>query len=201
MSADPVAAAIAPYIDLRQPSLWVSAASVCFNPTFWNIVARNEYHNKTITRVLGGRRYLGCYLLGATIFSLGILRDALYDRALAEQPTLPVLDQPGVRAAAAALFTTGSVLVASSMWALGVTGTYLGDYFLILMPAMVTGFPFNVCNDPMYVGSTLCFTATALWYAKPAGLALTLLVAVVYTIALRFETYVSIRSVPCCVLR
>lgn len=31
------------------------------------------------------------------------------------------------------LFASGSTLVASSMWKLGVTGTYLGDYFGILM--------------------------------------------------------------------
>jgi phosphatidylethanolamine N-methyltransferase len=44
-----------------------------------------------------------------------------------------------------------------------VTGTFLGDYFGILMSARVEGFPFNVLRDPMYVGSTLCFAATALW--------------------------------------
>lgn len=38
---------------------------------------------------------------------------------------------------AAILFTVGSTLVASSMWKLGVTGTYLGDYFGILMTVSV----------------------------------------------------------------
>ena len=51
----------------------------------------------------------------------------------------------------------------TSMYALGVTGTYLGDYFGILMDDMVTGFPFNVVPDPMYVGSTISFFAVALW--------------------------------------
>lgn len=31
---------------------------------------------------------------------------------------------------AAAAFVVGGVLVLSSMWALGITGTYLGDYFV-----------------------------------------------------------------------
>jgi phosphatidylethanolamine/phosphatidyl-N-methylethanolamine N-methyltransferase len=73
------------------------------------------------------------------------------------------------------------------MYALGVTGTYLGDYFGILMEEMVTGFPFNVTSCPMYVGSTLSFVATALWVGKPAGLLLTLQVWVAYWIALKFE--------------
>lgn len=48
-------------------------------------------------------------------------------------------------------------------------------------------FPFNVLENPMYVGSTLCFLATALWYEKPAGILITLYVWIVYIIALRFE--------------
>jgi phosphatidylethanolamine/phosphatidyl-N-methylethanolamine N-methyltransferase len=77
--------------------------------------------------------------------------------------------------------------VISSMWALGVTGTYLGDYFGILMDDMVTGFPFNVCSAPMYYGSTMSFLGTALLFGKPAGILLTVEVLAVYLLALRFE--------------
>lgn len=73
------------------------------------------------------------------------------------------------------------------MWALGVTGTYLGDYFGILMDSMVTGFPFNVTDAPMYYGSTMSFLGTAILFGKPAGILLTVEVLVVYLIALRFE--------------
>ena len=81
----------------------------------------------------------------------------------------------------------GNILVLSSMWALGVTGTYLGDYFGILMDDRVTSFPFNVTNAPMYYGSTLSFFGTALLYAKPAGFLLTIEVLIGYIIALSFE--------------
>lgn len=73
------------------------------------------------------------------------------------------------------------------MWALGITGTYLGDYFGILMDEIVTGFPFNVSASPMYYGSTMSFLGSALWFGKPAGLALTVLVFLVYKVALAFE--------------
>ena len=152
-----------------------------------------EHHNRTITKLLGGRRYLGCYLLAVTIFSLGILRDMLYNRALAAQPTNPALENNAVRALAVVLFAVGNVLVISSMYMLGVTGTYLGDYFGILMDHMVTGFPFNVVADPMYWGSSANFVAVALWYAKPAGLLLSVVVIVTYAIALQFEGYVTAR--------
>lgn len=73
------------------------------------------------------------------------------------------------------------------MYALGVTGTYLGDYFGILMDAPVTSFPFNVTDAPMYHGSTLSFLATAIWRGKPAGIALTGLVTIGYAIARMYE--------------
>lgn len=75
----------------------------------------------------------------------------------------------------------------SSTYALGLTGTYLGDYFGILLDEPVTGFPFNVMGAPMYNGSSLSFLGTALLYGRPAGLVLSGLVWVVYGVALRFE--------------
>lgn len=122
-----------------------------------------------------------------TIFSIGLIRDALYERALRAQPSHPLLEGFVSQGLAVALVASGNVLVLTSMWALGITGTYLGDYFGILMDEMVTGFPFNVSGSPMYHGSTMSFLGTALWYGKPAGILLSGLVFVVYQIALQFE--------------
>ena len=117
---------------------------------------------------------------------------ARYERALRDQPTLSALASPAAQMTAYALIAGGNVLVLSSMWALGITGTYLGDYFGILMDHRVETFPFNVTGAPMYYGSTLSFLGTALLYAKPAGFLLTLEVLTIYLVALRFE-----ESVPC----
>lgn len=78
-----------------------------------------------------------------------------------------------------ALIIGGQALVMSSTWQLGITGTYMGDYFGILKDSRVEGygltfprsladdvcprFPFNILRDPMYVGSTICFTGGAFW--------------------------------------
>lgn len=55
------------------------------------------------------------------------------------------------------------------------------------MSHRVTGFPFNVLEDPMYVGSTMAFLGTAIWCESFAGLVLSALVWIVYSIALRYE--------------
>ncbi|KAM5466511.1 Phosphatidyl-N-methylethanolamine N-methyltransferase [Microsporum audouinii] len=200
------------YIDLSQQSLVLSAATIAFNPLFWNIVARQglsvnttptlplhlralqwetdifcatllEYNNHFLTKIFGNK-YNGCYFLAVTIFSLGIIRDHLYNDALKNQPYFAPVHQQYL---AYGLFATGNVLVLSSMWALGITGTYLGDYFGILMDAPVTGFPFNITSAPMYWGSTMSFLAVALYHGKPAGLLLTAEVFICYKIACLWE--------------
>ncbi|KAI9829837.1 MAG: Phosphatidyl-N-methylethanolamine N-methyltransferase [Phylliscum demangeonii] len=175
-------------IDFNQQSLLISALSIAFNPLFWNFAARQEYRRKTLSSAFGGNSRLACYVLAGMIFALGLFRDMLYERALRHQPTLALLqDNTLVQAVAYALIVSGNVLVLSSMYALGVTGTYLGDYFGILMPQPVTSFPFNITTAPMYHGSTMSFLGTALLYAKPAGFLLTAEVYVLYWLALRLE--------------
>ncbi|CAG7851338.1 Phosphatidyl-N-methylethanolamine N-methyltransferase Short=PLMT; AltName: Full=Overproducer of inositol protein 3; AltName: Full=Unsaturated phospholipid methyltransferase [Serendipita indica DSM 11827] len=174
-------------VDFHQPSFYYSLGMIFFNPLFWNIVAQNEYHHKLISKRVKNPR-IGCYLLAATIFSLGIIRDALYTKALKDQPAMDLLPAPFDIVVPAFLAVFGQILVISSTWQLGITGTFLGDYFGILMDEKVESFPFNYFNDPMYVGSTLTFAAGALWHKRPAGLFLTTIVWIVYTIALRYES-------------
>ncbi|KZO97492.1 phospholipid methyltransferase [Calocera viscosa TUFC12733] len=174
-------------IDLSQPSLYVAVGAIVFNPTFWNIAAQNEYHHRTITKFFGGNRIYGCYALAVAIFVLGLIRDTLYTRALQEQPKMDLLTLPIFQSLAAFMFAVGQILVLTSTYALGITGTYLGDYFGILMKERVESFPYTMLRDPMYVGSTMCFFAGAFWYARPAGILLSILVWLVYMIALRFE--------------
>jgi len=117
-----------------------------------------------------------------------ILTPSSFHTALSHQPTSPTLEAfPFTTLIAYALLAIGNTLVLSSMWALGVTGTYLGDYFGILMDDMVTGFPFNVSASPMYHGSAASFLGTSLYYKKPAGILLSALVVACYTVALEYE--------------
>ncbi|CUM64274.1 uncharacterized protein PRCAT00001871001 [Priceomyces carsonii] len=162
-------------------------ATIAFNPIFWNIIARLEYKTHLLTKLTGSAK-TGCYLLALTIFSLGIYRDHIYHEALSKQPTYGPFEQSLlVKVLAALIFGFGNVLVLTSMYSLGITGTYLGDYFGILMDERVTGFPFNINDNPMYNGSTLCFLGTALWYAKPTGILIAGFVFIMYRIGLFFE--------------
>ncbi|KAG0198156.1 Phosphatidyl-N-methylethanolamine N-methyltransferase [Mortierella sp. GBA30] len=174
-------------VDWSDNRMWLAVGSVIFNPTFWNIVARKEYRSKFITRMFNGNGLYGCYALAATIFILGLIRDALFKNALDHQPKAECMNSFAIQSLAYVLFTVGNIFVLSSMWVLGVTGTYLGDYFGILMDERVTSFPFNVNDNPMYNGTVMIFLGTALWSLSPAGIYLTCIVHFVYRIALKFE--------------
>ncbi|KAI7830449.1 phospholipid methyltransferase-domain-containing protein, partial [Gamsiella multidivaricata] len=174
-------------VDWNDKRMWFSVASIIFNPTFWNIVARKEYRSKFITRIFNGNGLYGCYALAATIFTLGLIRDAIFKNAIDHQPQAKCMDQLPIQALGVLLFAVGNIFVLSSMWVLGVTGTYLGDYFGILMDERVTSFPFNVNENPMYNGTVMIFLGTSIWSLSPAGIYLSCIVHFVYRIALKFE--------------
>merc|ERR1711964_732025 len=79
-------------IDFDQKSLAVAAASIAFNPIFWNTVARQEYHNKILTKLAGGNSRMACYGLAVTIFSLGI-----FPTCYTNEPCAPNLAIPSSR--------------------------------------------------------------------------------------------------------
>ena len=56
-------------VQVRAESSWNLSKRVLIEP---------EYHHKTLTKLAGGNALYGCYGLAITIFSLGILRDAMY---------------------------------------------------------------------------------------------------------------------------
>ena len=63
-----------------------------------------------------------------------------YHLAIRDQPQMALLSEENRIIVSAALFITGQIFVITSTWALGITGTFLGDYFGILMDHRVEGY-------------------------------------------------------------
>ena len=63
-----------------------------------------------------------------------------YHLALLDQPQMALLSEEYRIIVSAALFIIGQTFVITSTWALGITGTFLGDYFGILMDHRVEGY-------------------------------------------------------------
>ncbi|XP_056390085.1 phosphatidylethanolamine N-methyltransferase isoform X2 [Hyla sarda] len=174
------------YVDLTELNFLIAAACIIFNPLFWNLVARWEYHTRALSRVFGSP-YTACYILGAVLILLAIFRSHCFTEAISSQPHSWFLKRPEFYYVGVALVASGGILVISSFLALGFVGTYLGDYFGILMDKKVTGFPFNIIENPMYWGSTANYLGMAFLNSSPAGLLLSALVALCYKVAILFE--------------
>jgi len=175
-------------IDINDSHFQYTCLIIIGCPLIWNILARlcHRYIPKNATK---STRYLFCYLLTIWIFSFSSYRDYLIRKTIQNQPQLTLSNDYAnlIQYLAIGLFLLGQTFVLSSFYKLGITGTFLGDYCGILMDAPVTSFPFNVLNNPMYVGSTLSFLGLALFYSSPVGILLTIEVYIVYRIALFFE--------------
>ncbi|KAM9598958.1 phosphatidylethanolamine N-methyltransferase isoform 1-T2 [Morphnus guianensis] len=174
------------YVDVTDSGFIAAVLSIAFNPLFWNVVARWEHKTRALSRVFGSPR-AACYCLGAVILMLNCVRSHCFTEAMKSQPKLEGLDCHWAYYLGLAVLAVGTLFVISSFLALGFTGTFLGDYFGILMEAKVTSFPFSILDNPMYWGSTAVYLGWSLMHASPAGLLLTAVVAISYTIAMLYE--------------
>lgn len=174
------------HINFYEPSFCIAVIAIIFNPLFWNVVARWEHRTRRLSRVFGSP-YLACYCLGFVIIMLNVYRSHSMTIAMKAQARWELLERTDVFYISVTLMVLGTLLVVSSFLALGFTGTFLGDYFGILMDEKVTGFPFNIMENPMYWGSTANYLGLALIGASPVGLVLTAIVAVSYKVAIEFE--------------
>lgn len=157
---------------------------------FWNISARLEYKTKLLSRIFGSAK-VGCYVLAAVTFLIGLTRNLVVIIAVTRQLSLEEYlggSTVNYMKIIGTLFViAGLTLTISSMVRLGITGTYLGDYFGMLKSSRVTAFPYNIVDNPMYVGSTMAFFGLAVCMMSPVGFLLTIYIWLVYNIALFFE--------------
>uniref|UniRef100_A0A8C8ZK47 Phosphatidylethanolamine N-methyltransferase n=1 Tax=Prolemur simus TaxID=1328070 RepID=A0A8C8ZK47_PROSS len=174
------------YVDPSDSSFVAAVLAIAFNPLYWNVVARWEHRTRKLSRAFHSP-HLACYALGGSILLLNLLRSHCFMQAMLHQPLAEGLDHPAAYGLGLAFLGVGSMFVLSSFFALGFTGTFLGDYFGILKEARVTTFPFNVLDNPMYWGSTANYLGWAIVHASPTGLLLTAVVALTYVVAVLYE--------------
>lgn len=168
---------------LQDPVVWATAFLILFNPCFWNAVGRYEYRTKAISKRVGNNR-TAVYLVAVAIFSLGLIRDVLFELSIRRCPINDILYKSApLKLFGFGLLVCGWTLVLTSMYRLGIVGTYLGDHFGILFDERITAFPFSTFDHPMYEGATMVFMGTAVVQGSLVGIGLAGLAGIVYTVA------------------
>ena len=86
-----------------------------------------------------------------------------------------------------AILLFGLIFVFLAYYRLGIHGIYYADYFGILFKEKVTAFPYNITDNPLYIGSTAIFLGLGIFHCSPSGLLLTVLVWFMYKLASAME--------------
>ena len=159
---------------------------VMLNPLFWNIVSRVEYYTHVVSKTAGGPKR-GVILLALGILTFNYIRTGLFHKVIENSTTCAPMENPIFDFIGYILIAVGAIFVISSSWKLGFFCSFMGDYFGILLDERVTGFPFNILEDPMYVGSGMVYLGFSFLHASIIGLILTGCIGLSYAIALLFE--------------
>lgn len=177
-------------INWSDPLVWLAAAHITFNPMFWNLSARLEYKTQLLSKIFGSAK-AACYVLATVTFLIGLTRNFVVivavTRQLSFEDYLSESTVSYMKIIGTLCIIGGLTMTISSMFRLGITGTYLGDYFGMLKSSRVTSFPYNIVDNPMYVGSTIAFLGLATRMVSPIGFLLTAYIWIVYNVALLFE--------------
>ena len=146
-----------------------SFISILICPAVWNTIGFVEYKTKSISRLFGSN-LRGVYFTALVATITSRTRDILF--IYASYKTMNTAEIPHQTSLFLGLLLgiIGAVLVFTSGYKLGVIGTYMGDHFGIFLPAKLTSFPFNVLDNPMYVGSSLAMLGWAFLMRSKIGL-------------------------------
>jgi methylene-fatty-acyl-phospholipid synthase len=183
-------------VNVHDPLFHHALLVIVLLPLTWNILGRAEYNYKVLRTLGCGSKRVASYLLTAYIVSLSWYRNSVVEAVTRSQPKVALLPPIALGNLAAEdlhyylgslIMIVGQALVLPSMWKLGIVGTYLGDYCGIYLPERVSGYPFNVLDNPMYMGTTITFIGGAVTRQSPAGLLLAAIIYVCYMIAIAFE--------------
>lgn len=177
-------------VNFKSPELLRSVAAIAWAPLAWNIFPRLEYRHGLLSRIVGGSKVVAHYLFAGYILAFSSFREHLFFDAIYNNDTIEKTTPLTV--VGTGLLGLGVVLSASGFYHLKIKFTYMGEYFGFKMDKLIESFPFNVCPDPMYNGSSLMHFGYAFRAASPTGFFLASTTALSYwTAAKIFEEYVS----------
>ena len=172
------------YINFYDLEFMAAVFMIIICPITWNLVARWEFYTKIFSKLAGDNR-LAADIFAHILIEMGLFRNYMFSRTVQHQSHFDIDASLELYLQSVAFLTFGSgvLFVLGSFYRLGIHGIYYADYFGILMSEKATRFPYNVLENPLYVGSTLIFLGSSIHYKSPVGFILTLLAFIMYKFA------------------
>ena len=165
----------------------MSCILVAWNPLIWNVIARIEYKTHLVSYIFRGPKK-GCTALGLLEIYLSYLRTQIFYDTIDSYSSCELGNKKNyIIAFGYLLSAVGTALVIGSYYRLGFYGAFMGDHFGILLDHKITEFPYNIVDDPMYVGTPLIYFGWAIERASIFGLLLAVCITFSYIGAAHFE--------------
>eukprot|EP00730_Choanoeca_flexa_P012861 TRINITY_DN4692_c0_g1_i1.p1 TRINITY_DN4692_c0_g1~~TRINITY_DN4692_c0_g1_i1.p1 ORF type:complete len:248 (+),score=55.41 TRINITY_DN4692_c0_g1_i1:148-891(+) len=196
-----VLTAVLPYVTqkdvlirtVNQPSAVWSILITLSSPVFWNLIPR--YGADMLISFFGGRRngmlVFALYVIVTSMYREVVFVDAIKDDPKKKFSILEGLDETTVDLLTDklgwAITAFGLLLSSSAMYRLGIFGTYMGEFFGVMLSEKITTFPFSFVDNPMYIGSSLFHVGLAIQAQSPVGAVLALWVYYTYYMAGAYE--------------
>jgi phosphatidylethanolamine/phosphatidyl-N-methylethanolamine N-methyltransferase len=173
-------------VDVTSTPVLRAVAVTVLAPVYWNGVSRLEYRTLFCSRLCGGSRMFALYIFATSILHLSAWRESLFAEILLHEVSDVALPgHPMLRAFGSSLVAYGTIISMAGFVQLGVRGTYMGEAFGYFCPRLLTTFPFDALEDPMYLGSSLAHLGAALRANSTPGIFVALVVSLTYWIAAR----------------
>ena len=161
--------------------IYICAILILLAPTVWNGLARVEYSTKILTKIFGSN-VRGCYFLAGIITFFSRTRDIIFFLTVLQNKDQYYTSYYFNYLMGTLLFTIGVILVITSTKKLGFLCTHMGDHFVIFLDEKVTTFPFNILNNPMYIGGAMSMFGTSIFFNSITGVGLATFAFIIYNL-------------------
>ncbi len=156
--------------------------------SLWTVLPNLQFKYNLLSKLVGNDHSKAADFLAYVIIYSGCSRNYAFIEALSNNIKIDFGNWSYVLLTIGyILIIIGLVLVAFSFYRLGLRGMYFGDYFGFLFKEKIVSFPYDILENPQYVGTCCFFTGLSLTHYSPAGLFLTLFINANYTFLNYFE--------------
>ena len=172
-------------LDICNLNTIIGILMIVICPITWNLVARYEFYTKKITKICGNNNLLAADIFAHILIEMGIFRNYMFTRTMNNTPHMEFFEttEMFITIISSILIACSVFIVAGSYWQLGIHGIYYADYFGILMDEKVTEFPYNILENPLYIGSQSLFFSLALYNRSPTGIFMFVVASIMYRVA------------------
>jgi methylene-fatty-acyl-phospholipid synthase len=153
-----------------------------FSLIVWGILPHLQHKHKLISSLFSGNKEISADFLAFILIHIGTFRNYAFFEALLSNKRFDYGEYNIISTIFGVIFLCiGSLFWLTSLWKLGLRGSYFGDHFGFILKKKIESFPFNILENPQYNGSKLFLLGQSIIMRSLIGVILTLFISFLYS--------------------